>query len=151
MAIGAIMSSILLDVTLTTTNISNTSTTTTNNCLKAFNLLRAIITKWINDYQQHHDLISDSLLTSLHRYLCGYGDSYLYDPNLKDYINTLMSKLFKKLLMELKTLGTKVIFADMNRIIVNTNKTNMNSAKEYIHFILDTINNSEMFHYIEVC
>ena len=62
------------------------------------------------------------MLTSFYRYLCGYGDTLLYDPLLHRYITTLMNKLFKRLIGELKRLGIEIIYADFNRIIIHTNK-----------------------------
>ena len=68
------------------------------------------------------DVISDSLLTALYRYLCGFGDALLFDPLLHRLVNVLMNKLFKRLISELRKLGVKIVYADFNRIIVDTNK-----------------------------
>ncbi len=68
------------------------------------------------------DVISDSLLTALYRYLCGFGDALLFDPLLHRLVNVLMNKLFKRLISELRKLGVKIVYADFNRIIVDANK-----------------------------
>jgi hypothetical protein len=68
------------------------------------------------------DPVSDSLLTSLYRYLCGYGDALLQDAMLFRLVHSLMAKLFRRLIGELRRLGTQIIYADFNRIVIHTNK-----------------------------
>ena len=67
--------------------------------------------------------ISDGLLTSVYRYLCGYGNGLLTDPALHRVVYNLMIKLFKKLISGLVKMGTKVVHADFGRIIICTNKS----------------------------
>ena len=46
----------------------------------------------------------------------------LYDPALRKTLLNLMRKLFVQLISEFKRLGAEVVFADFNRIILNTKK-----------------------------
>jgi len=66
--------------------------------------------------------IADSILTHVYRYLCGYGNGLLSDPLLHRVIYGLMTKLFQKLVGNLRRLGTKVVYADFGRIIISTDK-----------------------------
>jgi hypothetical protein len=59
----------------------------------------------IHDVQIKGDPISDSILTALYRYLCGYGDGLLTDRALHRVVYGLMTKLFKRLVSALKKLG----------------------------------------------
>ena len=68
------------------------------------------------------DPISDSILTALYRYLCGYGNALLSDPALHRVVYGLMTKLFKRLISAFKKLGARVVFASFSRIIVHTDK-----------------------------
>lgn len=96
------------------------------------------------------DPIADGLLTGFYRYLCGYGDALLFDPLIHRQVNHLMVKLFQRLIYELRKLGTMIIFADFNRIVIDTKKESYEAAKEYIDFILLAIQNTESFAYLEV-
>lgn len=89
--------------------------------------------------------ISDSILTSFYRYLCGYGDALLYDPALHRAVYALMTKLFKRLVGHLRRLGVRVVFASFSRIILHTNKYELDAAREYTHFILETLKTHEIF------
>ena len=68
-------------------------------------------------------LISDSLLTAVYRYLCGYGNGLLTDPALHRVVYNLMIKLFRKLISGLVKMGTRVVHANFGRIIICTNKS----------------------------
>ena len=68
------------------------------------------------------DPISDSILTALYRYLCGYGNALLSDPALHRVVYGLMTKLFKRLISALRKLGARVVFASFSRIIIHTDK-----------------------------
>ena len=61
-------------------------------------LLKSIVAKWYDDMVTRDDAISNSLLTTLYRYLCGYGDSLLQDTALHRVVYNLMTKLFKRLI-----------------------------------------------------
>jgi DNA polymerase epsilon subunit 1 len=96
------------------------------------------------------DAVCESILFALYRYLCGYGDALLHDPLLHRIVYLLMSKLFKKLIAQLRKLGVRIIHASFSRILVHTNKYDMDSAKEYIDFIISTISSNELFSLMEV-
>jgi DNA polymerase epsilon subunit 1 len=152
LSICAILSSIALDseglISETTTGQSDSASSSYSSdtsCTRAFNLLKAVVTKWMHDMEVSANPISDSLLLNLYRYLCGYGESLLKDPSLHRVVYGLMTKLFKKLISEFKKLGVQVIYADFERIIVHTNKYDMESAKEYIEFITNAVINNDVF------
>jgi DNA polymerase epsilon subunit 1 len=152
MAICAIMNSSLLDTQslAATASSANTVSSSEANVSKAFSLLKALITKWFDDFHIRHDPISDSMLTAVYRYLCGYGDNLLFDPLLYRLVHELMTKLFKRLIAEMKKLGVRVVYADMNRILIDTKKRSVDAAKEYVDFILMAVHNTETFAYVEI-
>jgi hypothetical protein len=86
----------------------------------------------IHDVQIKGDPISDSILTALYRYLCGYGDGLLTDRALHRVVYGLMTKLFKRLISALKKLGTKIVYADFSRIIIHTDKVR-NISKSFMY------------------
>ena len=61
-----------------------------------------------------------------------------------------MTKLFKRLVVELKKLNVVIIYASFSKMIISTNKYELAAAEEYISFIVDTILHKEMFQNLEV-
>jgi DNA polymerase epsilon subunit 1 len=96
------------------------------------------------------DAISHSLLTTLYRYLCGYGDALLQDSALHRIVYGLMTKLFKKLVIQFRKLGALIVYANFSRMIINTKKYEVSAAVEYVDFIISAIRSHETFSYIEV-
>ena len=148
LALCAIFNSSQLEASLLQS--ASSSTNGDSSCFKAFHLLRALLVKLFDDFQHRQDQVADSLLVSSYRYLCGYGDSLLYDPKLYRLVNQLMRKLFKRLVAEMSKLGVKLVYGDFNRLIIATGKQDVAAAKEYIEFILMAVSNVEMFRYLEV-
>ena len=119
-------------------------------CIRAFNLLKALVTKWIQDVSLSSDPYADVILIGLYRYLCGHGNALLHDPALHRLIYGLMIKLFKRLVHELKKLGSKLVYASFNKIIIDTNKYDYRAAKEYIDFIISATISKELFSYLQI-
>jgi len=114
-------------------------------CAPAFKLLKAMVTTWVSCVVSHGDRFADTLLTSFYRYICGSGNSLLHDPALHRVVFGLMTKLFKRLVAELRRLGLVVVHADFNRITVNTNKHDVEAAKEHIAFIRNALKKKSLF------
>ncbi len=108
---------------------------------RGFNVFKALVAKVMNQVRSGVDQaarqqqggdkahtihmqmeLAESLLMSVYRYLCGYGNGLLSDPALHGVVFGLMGKLFKRLIGGLRRLGTEIIYADFNKIIVCTNK-----------------------------
>lgn len=61
-----------------------------------------------------------------------------------------MKKLYIQLIAEFKTLGCIIVFANFNKIIVCTKKRSVNDALGYVQFVVQTIQNKELFHSINI-
>lgn len=114
-------------------------------CINAFNILKAVVAKWIQDVRFSNDQHADVLLIALYRYLCGHGFVLLHDPAIHRLVYGLMTKLFKRLVFDLKKLGAKVVYASFNRIVIDTNKHDFYAAKEYTEFILSALSTKELY------
>ena len=118
---------------------------------RAFNLLKALITKWYDDAVYRDDPIADNLLQSksLYRYLCGYGNSLLSDPSLHRVVYGLMTRLFKRLVADLKKLGAKIVYADFHKIVVHTKRHDLAAAREYARYVIDTLLTKDLYQYLD--
>lgn len=121
-----------------------------SSCARAFHLLKSLVTKWIDDVRVRGDTLSDVVLMALYRYLCGFGDGLLFDPALHRIVYGLMTKLFRRLIGELRRLGATVVYADFRRIILHTGKHDLQSASEYTQFLLSAIAGKDTFAAMDV-
>lgn len=78
------------------------------------------------------------------------SNALLYDPALRRTLHTHMRKLFLQLLSEFKRLGSIVVYADFNKMILCTKKRNVQDAIGYTEFVVQAIQNKELFHGIDI-
>lgn len=61
-----------------------------------------------------------------------------------------MKKLFVQLIAEFKRLGSVIVFANFNKIIICTKKHTAEDAIGYVEFVVASIRNKELFHSIQI-
>ncbi|XP_068968210.1 DNA polymerase epsilon catalytic subunit 1 [Bombus flavifrons] len=118
-------------------------------CSPAFRILRNMVNTWLLDVSVHKNIFADYQIIHFYRWLRS-PSSLLYDPALKRTLHTYMKKLFAQLLAEFKNLGSIIIFANFNKIIICTKKRTMSDALNYMEFVVQTIRDKELFHSIEI-
>ncbi|PBC29548.1 DNA polymerase epsilon catalytic subunit A [Apis cerana cerana] len=118
-------------------------------CSPAFRSLRSMVNAWLLDVSVYKNVFADYQIIHFYRWLRS-PNALLYDPALRRTLHTYMKKLFIQLLAEFKTLGSIIVFANFNKIIVCTKKRAVNDALGYIEFVVQTIRNKEIFHSIEI-
>lgn len=47
-------------------------------------------------------------------------------------------------------MGASIVFGNLNRLVICTQKINIEDAATYTNFVVDTIANKELFHCIDV-
>jgi len=115
----------------------------------AFRVLRTMVGSWLRDVSMFKNLYADYQIVHFYRWLRN-PSSLLYDPALRKTLLQLMKKLFLQLVAEFKRLGAIVVYADFNKIILNTKKRTVSDAVSYVKYITDNIKNKEIFHSIEM-
>ncbi|XP_029052112.1 DNA polymerase epsilon catalytic subunit 1 isoform X1 [Osmia bicornis bicornis] len=118
-------------------------------CNPAFRALKTMVNTWLLDVSTYKNVFADYQIIHFYRWLRS-PNALLYDPALRRILHSYMKKLFIQLLAEFKTLGSIIIFANFNKIIVCTKKRSVNDALGYIEFVVQTIRNKEIFHSIEI-
>nr|XP_003707004.1 PREDICTED: DNA polymerase epsilon catalytic subunit A [Megachile rotundata] len=118
-------------------------------CNPAFRALRSMVNTWLLDVSVYKNVFADYQIIHFYRWLRS-PNALLYDPALRRTLHTYMKKLFIQLLAEFKTLGSIIIYANFNKMIVCTKKRAVNDALGYIEFVVQTIRNKEIFHGIEI-
>ena len=104
---------------------------------------------WFLDVINHSNKVADKLLENMHRWVCD-EESRFYDTSLHKMLNLLMKRFFGYLLQRLKSLGAKIIYANLTKIIISTDKINYDEAEAYIHFILKTVISYPLFSYLNL-
>ena len=115
----------------------------------AFRVLRTMVGSWLRDVSLYKNIYADYQIVHFYRWLRN-PSSLLYDPALRKTLLQLMKKLFFHLVSEFKRLGSIIVYADFNKIIVNTKKRTVSDAVSYVNYITENIKNKEIFHSIEM-
>ena len=76
--------------------------------------------------------------------------SALYDPALERFVLSLMRKTFSQLLAEFKRLGSDVVYANYNRLMLMTNKPTPAAAYAYANYIVSSVTSRELFKYVDL-
>ncbi|XP_053980973.1 DNA polymerase epsilon catalytic subunit 1 [Hylaeus volcanicus] len=118
-------------------------------CSPAFKALRSMVNAWLLDISVYKNVFADYQIIHFYRWLRS-PNAILYDPALRRTLHCYMKKLFIQLLAEFKTLGSIIIFANFNKIILCTKKRTVSDAFSYVEFVAQTIRNKEIFHGIEI-
>ncbi|XP_013170989.1 PREDICTED: DNA polymerase epsilon catalytic subunit A [Papilio xuthus] len=134
--------------------IASTTGATTNydeaaQCSAAFKILRTMIASWLRDVTLYKNVFADYQISHFYRWL-KTPTSLLYDPALRRTLYNLMKKLFLMLVAEFKRLGSAIVYADFNKILLYTKKNNVMDGIGYVEFVVQSIRNKELFHGIDI-
>jgi len=112
-----------------------------------------MITSWAQNAPTEEDgshmSFADVLIDHFSRWITS-PRSKLYDPALHTFVHNTMKKLFLLLVGELRKLGSRVIYGSFNKIVLCTTKTDLESARAYIDYILKTIKANSLFSWIDL-
>ncbi|PNF35844.1 hypothetical protein B7P43_G09409 [Cryptotermes secundus] len=118
-------------------------------CSGAFRVLRSMVSAWLRDVSLYKNVFADFQILHFYRWLRS-SSALLYDPALRRTLHNLMKKLFMQLVAEFKRLGSVIIYANFNKIIICTKKRTIEDAIGYIEFVVQSIRNKELFHGIDI-
>ncbi|XP_060805157.1 DNA polymerase epsilon catalytic subunit 1 [Amyelois transitella] len=121
----------------------------TAQCSAAFKILRTMIASWLRDVTQFKNVFADFQISHLYRWL-KTPTSLLYDPALRRTLYNLMKKLFLMLVAEFRRLGSFIVYADFNKILLYTKKNSVADGIGYVEFVVQSIRNKEVFHGIDI-
>lgn len=113
-----------------------------------FNIVKGMVKTWLLDKARATENSSPSDIAVEHfwRWICSSA-AHMFDPNLQRFIHGLMLKTFIQLRAEFKRLGSSVVYADFNRIILVTSKP-PGTAFAYATYLTSAVNSHELFKHI---
>lgn len=126
-------------------------------CATPFQILQSLVLSWLNTVHKKatakgskssssrlssSSIVANDLLQHLYR-VVNSRTTLLHDSALFRLLQNIMKTTFLTLVNEFQRLGGKIIAANFHRILISTNKTDMASTKEYIEFVIQTIQKSD--------
>ncbi|XP_022957705.1 DNA polymerase epsilon catalytic subunit A-like [Cucurbita moschata] len=114
-----------------------------------FRVLKQLIQRCLADAVTSGNVYADAILRHLYRWICS-PQSRLHDPALHRLLHKVMQKVFALLLAELRKLGATIIFANFSKIIIDTGRFDLQTAKAYCDSLLKTVQTRDLFEWIEL-
>lgn len=118
-------------------------------CSAAFRIMRSMVNNWLREVAIQRNVFADFQIVHFYRWVRS-GQALLYDPALRRHLNNLMRKMFLQIVAEFQRLNAQIIYADYNRIVLNSGKKTIVDAITYVEYIVQSIRNKEMFHSINL-
>ncbi|KAJ8101542.1 hypothetical protein POJ06DRAFT_195900 [Lipomyces tetrasporus] len=78
------------------------------------------------------------------------AESFLYDPVLQYHVRNLSRKAFLQLLAEFRRVGSRIVFAEQDRIVIQTSKVNVGNAYAYAQYIVKSIRAKPLFNFLDI-
>lgn len=114
----------------------------------ALSVLSSMVNEWWNQALESNsqaDLMVHSLVPWI---MC--RSSMMFNRTLYFHVQTLTKKAFVQLIKEFRRSGSKVVYADQNRILLLTSKSNFESAFAYSEYIVKMVRNKPLFHFLDI-
>lgn len=118
-------------------------------CSAALKVMRSMVNSWLREVAIERNVFADFQIVHFYRWIRSSA-SFLYDPALRRNLNNLMQKIFLQIITEFQRLNAKIIYADFNRIILNSGKKSIVDAISYVEYVVQSIRNKELFHSINL-
>ncbi|XP_053674267.1 DNA polymerase epsilon catalytic subunit 1 [Anopheles nili] len=118
-------------------------------CSQAFRIMRTMVNTWLREVSVNRNVFSDFQIIHFYRWVRS-SRALLYDPALRRALNTIMRKLFLQIVAEFRRMKAEIIYADFNRIVIDTGKRTIVDAISYTDFVVQNIRNRELFHSVSL-
>ncbi|XP_070201892.1 DNA polymerase epsilon catalytic subunit A-like [Littorina saxatilis] len=118
-------------------------------CSTTFRILKNMVQGWVRDVTAHNNVFADNQIVHFYRWLRS-PSALLYDPALRRTLHNMMKKVFMQLIAEFQRLGSVIVYANFNRLIVCTKKRRLIDALSYVEYITNSIRARPLFHLIDI-
>ncbi|KAF2466844.1 DNA polymeras-like protein epsilon [Lindgomyces ingoldianus] len=111
-------------------------------------VLREMVKAWWGEAERG-DYMADVMVQHLVRWV-GSPGSFLYDWSLHYYVQMMSRKALQQLMADFKRVGSHIVFAGPNRLLLQTSKAEVGNAYAYSHYILKTIQAKPLFQFLDL-
>ncbi|KAJ2559538.1 DNA polymerase epsilon catalytic subunit [Coemansia sp. RSA 1933] len=109
-----------------------------------FQLLRSLLRGWWQEMSEHGNPFAEMMAEHFYRWLTR-PSAHLFDPALAYLVRSLMRKVFLQLKAELQKLGARIVYANIDKLIVTTSKASVASAQAAVAYIAKAIVEKPLF------
>lgn len=110
--------------------------------------LREMVKAWWTEACKGSSM-ADVMVQHLIRWIENPG-SFLHDRSLRYYVQMMSKKAFQQLMSDFKRVGSNVVFANANRLLLQTTKAEVGNAYAYSQYILKSIKAKPLFHFLDL-
>ncbi|KAF3934297.1 hypothetical protein ABW19_dt0205260 [Dactylella cylindrospora] len=114
----------------------------------SINVLRDLVKAWWGEATRGNSM-ADVMVQHLVRWVES-PEAFLYDHALHFYVQTMSKKAFLQLLADFKRVGSSVVYANANRLILQTTKAEVGTAYAYSQYILKAIKGKPLFNFLDL-
>jgi DNA polymerase epsilon subunit 1 len=82
--------------------------------------------------------VPEMLLEHFNRWLSS-PNAQLHNAELTSLLQNMMGKVFVQLISDLQKLGSEIIYANLDKIVIHTSKNDVKKAGAYIAYVIDSI------------
>lgn len=114
-----------------------------------FSIVKSLVKTWWTEGSRADGQQARRLLDHFWRWATSPSSS-LYDPALQRFVLGLMRKTFSQLLAEFRRLGSDIVYASFNRIMLATSKPTPGAAYAYANYVVSSLTSRELFKFIHL-
>ena len=111
-------------------------------------VLRDMVKSWWGEACKGSTM-ADVLVQHLVRWV-EHPDSFMFDGSLCYYVQMMSRKAFQQLMQDFRRVGSQVIHAGGNRLLLQTTKGEVGNAYAYADYVLKSIKAKPLFHFIDL-
>jgi DNA polymerase epsilon subunit 1 len=111
-------------------------------------VLREMVKAWWTEASRGSTM-ADIMVQHLVRWVEN-PDSFLYNRSLHYYVQMMSRKAFQQLMTDFRRVGSQVVFASANRLLLQTTKGEVGNAYAYSQYILKSIKAKPLFHFLDL-
>ncbi|KAI9204184.1 uncharacterized protein BJ171DRAFT_442631 [Polychytrium aggregatum] len=114
-----------------------------------FGVLRGMVHGWYIHYNQSGDTLSLMLLGHLYRWL-STPTAKFYDRALFELIHGMMKKVYMQLIASLRKLGSTIVYASYEKIVLMTSKNLLATGIAYGVYLVKALSEKPLFAYLKL-
>ncbi|OCL01676.1 DNA polymeras-like protein epsilon [Glonium stellatum] len=111
-------------------------------------VLREMVKAWWNEAEKG-GYMADVMVQHLVRWVESPG-SFLYDRSLHYYVQMMSRKALQQLMTDFRRVGSHIVFASANRLLLQTTKAEVGNAYAYSQYILKTVQAKPLFQFLDL-
>ncbi|EON66964.1 DNA polymerase epsilon catalytic subunit A [Coniosporium apollinis CBS 100218] len=111
-------------------------------------VLREMVKAWWTEAEKG-GYLADVMVQHLVRWVESPG-SFLYDRSLHYYVQMMSRKALQQLMTDFRRVGSHIVFASANRLLLQTTKGEVGNAYAYSQYILKTVKAKPLFAFLDL-